>query len=282
MHPTKITFKNLTAASLAWQLMLKECNVRKSAAHSRAAIARCKSILDHYLLQICLSNAVARPQLQKPSALILRFSNPSHLVWCMAQCFTTMLQTFARHDQRRCWGRWNLMAQKIYRCDSLCVCMWVAEHVFPHISRVVQLSSRVPLSRGTRTEIDWRLPKSHIASQLMGAQRQGCQERRRDVSWCDVMYLLYFQIHFLRPAMYICQIMWYGPGYYIVLLHTTTVLDVDLDYTMSLSMYLWSAIQWPCSPNLPYEHSRDHQGIRTLSPLRFLFPLPLVLVPRGL
>lgn len=121
MHPTKITFKNLTAASLAWQLMLKECNVRKSAAHSRAAIARCKSILDHYLLQICLSNAVARPQLQKPSALILRFSNPSHLVWCIAQCFTTMLQTFARHDQRRCWGRWNLMAQKIYRCDSLCV-----------------------------------------------------------------------------------------------------------------------------------------------------------------
>ena len=134
MHPTKVTFKNLTAASLAWQLMLKECNVRKQAAHLRATIARCKSILDHYLLQICLSNAVARPQLQKPSALILRFSNPSHLVWCMAQCFTTMLQNFARHDQRRCWGRWNLMAQKIYRC----VCMWVAEHVFPHISRVVQ------------------------------------------------------------------------------------------------------------------------------------------------
>ena len=50
------------------------------------------------------------------------------------------------------------------------------------------------------------------------------------------MYLLYFQIHFLRPVMYTYQIMWYGPGY-IVLLRTIAVFDLDLDYTMSLSMY---------------------------------------------
>ena len=36
--------------------------------------------------------------------------------------------------------------------------------------------------RTRKLEIDRRLPESPIASQLMGAQRQGSQERRRDVS----------------------------------------------------------------------------------------------------